>query len=73
MRNFITFVTLALLLVPIALGLAIVYPFSKKTAKKLLAGGKYLDIVDRLHNLGTCVAECLLEGVTAGKLERKLV
>lgn len=35
MRNFITFVTLALLLVPIALGLAIVYPFSKKTAKKL--------------------------------------
>ena len=35
MRNFITFVTLGFLLIPIALGLAIVYPFSKKTAKKL--------------------------------------
>lgn len=35
MRNFITFMCLAFLLVPIALGLAIVYPFSKKTAKRL--------------------------------------
>ena len=35
MRNFITFVTLGFLLIPIAIGLAIVYPFSKKAAKKL--------------------------------------
>ena len=35
MRNFITFVCLGFLLIPIALGLAIVYPFSKKTAKRL--------------------------------------
>ena len=35
MRSFITFIALGFLLVPIALGLAIVYPFSKKTAKKL--------------------------------------
>ena len=35
MRNFITFVCLGFLLIPIAIGLAIVYPFSKKTAKRL--------------------------------------
>jgi len=35
MRNLITFVALALILIPIALALAIVYPFSKKTAKKI--------------------------------------
>ena len=35
MRNFITFVCLGFLLIPIAVGLAIVYPFSKKTAKRL--------------------------------------
>ena len=35
MRNLITFICLGFLLIPIALGLAIVYPFSKKTAKRL--------------------------------------
>ena len=35
MRSFITFLALAFLLVPIALGLAITYPFSKKTARRI--------------------------------------
>lgn len=35
MRNFITFVCLAFLLGPLSLALAIVYPFSKKGAKRL--------------------------------------
>lgn len=35
MRNFITFFCLAILLLPITIGLAIFYPFSKKTAKRI--------------------------------------
>ena len=35
MRSFITFLALAFLLVPITIGLAITYPFSKKTARRI--------------------------------------
>ena len=35
MRNFITFFLLGLFLIPFSLVLALVYPFSKKAAKKM--------------------------------------
>lgn len=35
MRGFLTFICIAFLLVPIAVGLAITYPFSKKTARRI--------------------------------------
>lgn len=35
MRNFITFFCIGFLLIPIAIALAVVYPFSKKTAKRI--------------------------------------